>query len=82
MITLPMIRPGVIAAAVFAFISSFDEVVVALFVSGVNAATLPVQMWSGLLFEINPIVASVSTMLIGISVVALLLLASLRRKMA
>jgi len=80
LVTLPMISTGIAAGAVFAFITSFDEVVVALFISGVDAATLPVQMWSGLLFEINPIVASVSTMLIALSLVAMLMFASLRRR--
>jgi putative spermidine/putrescine transport system permease protein len=80
LVTLPLIRPGIIAGAIFAFITSFDEVVVALFLSGSNAVTLPVQMWSGLRFEINPVVASVSTMLIGLSVAGLAAMNLLRRK--
>jgi len=80
LVTLPIIRPGILAGALFAFITSFDEVVVALFISGVGAVTLPVQMWDGLRFEINPVVASASTLLIGLSVVVLILAAVLRRR--
>ena len=63
-VTLPALKPGVIAGAVFAFLTSFDEVVVALFISGVHAVTLPVQMWSGIRFEISPAVAAVACLLI------------------
>ncbi len=79
LVTLPLIRPGLIAAAIFAFIASFDEVVVALYISGSNAITLPVQMWSGLRFEINPVVAAVSSLLLGISILSLLAIGLLRR---
>jgi putative spermidine/putrescine transport system permease protein len=74
-----LIRPGLIVAAIFAFITSFDEVVVALYISGSGAITLPVQMWSGLRFEINPVVAAVSSLLLGISVASLLAIGLLRR---
>lgn len=63
LVTLPAIRPGVAAGAAFAFLTSFDEVVVALFISGIDAVTLPVQMWSGIRFEISPTVAAVSCLL-------------------
>jgi putative spermidine/putrescine transport system permease protein len=79
LVTLPLIRPGLIVAAIFAFITSFDEVVVALYISGSGAITLPVQMWSGLRFEINPVVAAVSSLLLGISVASLLAIGLLRR---
>ena len=79
LVTLPLIRPGLMVAAIFAFITSFDEVVVALYISGSNAITLPVQMWSGLRFEINPVVAAVSSLLLGISVLSLLAIGLLRR---
>ena len=81
LVTLPLIRPGLIVAAIFAFITSFDEVVVALYISGSGAITLPVQMWSGLRFEINPVVAAVSSLLLGISVASLLAIGVLRRMM-
>ncbi|HKF72897.1 MAG TPA: ABC transporter permease [Stellaceae bacterium] len=79
LVTLPLIRPGLIVAAIFAFITSFDEVVVALYISGSSAITLPVEMWSGLRFEINPVVAAVSSLLLGISVASLLAIGLLRR---
>lgn len=80
LVTLPVIRPGILAGALFAFITSFDEVVVAIFLSGTEAVTLPVRMWSGLRFEINPVVASASTLLIGLSVVVLVLATLVRRR--
>jgi putative spermidine/putrescine transport system permease protein len=79
LVTLPLIRPGLIVAAIFAFITSFDEVVVALYISGSSAITLPVEMWSGLRFEINPVVAAVSSLLLGLSLLILLAIALLRR---
>jgi putative spermidine/putrescine transport system permease protein len=79
LVTLPLIRPGLIVAAIFAFITSFDEVVIALYISGSQAITLPVQMWSGLRFEINPVVAAVSSLLLGLSTVSLLVIGLLRR---
>jgi putative spermidine/putrescine transport system permease protein len=63
-ITLPLIRPGVLVGALFAFITSFDELVVALFISGSGAVTLPRRMWDDLLFQIEPTIAAVSTLTI------------------
>lgn len=78
-VTLPAILPGVIAGAVFAFLTSFDEVVVALFVSGIDSVTLPVQMWNGIRFEISPAVAAASSILLALSIVILGIVALLRR---
>jgi len=66
-VTFPIIRPGVLAGALFAFISSFDELVVALFVSGTSAVTLPRKMWESIRFEIDPTIAAVSTILIALT---------------
>jgi putative spermidine/putrescine transport system permease protein len=77
-VTLPSILPGVLAGAVFAFLTSFDEVVVALFISGIDAITLPVQMWNGIRFEISPAVAAASSILLGLSIVILSAVALLR----
>jgi putative spermidine/putrescine transport system permease protein len=66
-VTLPIIRPGVFAGALFAFITSFDELIVALFVSGTGAVTLPRRMWDSLRLEIDPTIAAVSTILIAVS---------------
>jgi putative spermidine/putrescine transport system permease protein len=67
LVTLPAIRPGIVAGAAFAFLTSFDDVVVALFMSGIDATTLPVQMWNGIRFEISPAVAAVSSILLAFS---------------
>jgi len=63
-VKLPLIAPGIIAGALFAFIVSFDELVVTLFIGGVGARTLPVQLWDGIRTEITPIVAVASSVLI------------------
>jgi ABC-type spermidine/putrescine transport system permease subunit II len=72
-VTLPALLPGIAAGALFAFLTSFDDFVVALFLAGVGAVTLPVQMWSGIRFEISPIVAAASTVLLMMSCLLLLL---------
>ena len=66
-ITLPLIRPAVTVAALFAFLISFDEVVVASFLAGPETETLPVKMWSGIRFDLDPTLAAVSTVLMVIS---------------
>lgn len=71
-VTLPVIRPSVAAAALFAFVSSFDELVVTLFISGVSVITLPKKMWDGVRTEIDPTIAAVSSLLI-VTIVVLLL---------
>jgi putative spermidine/putrescine transport system permease protein len=63
-VTLPLILPGVLVGALFAFITSFDEVIVALFLSGSGAVTLPRRMWVDLRFAIDPTIAAVSTLTI------------------
>lgn len=79
-VTLPVIRPGVLAGAVFAFISSFDELIVALFVSGSTAVTLPRKMWDSIRFEIDPTIAAVSTLLIVFTGLLFLVAELLRRR--
>jgi putative spermidine/putrescine transport system permease protein len=78
-ITLPLILPGVAAGAVFAFIISWDEVVVALFLTSPIIRTLPVVMWSQVRAEISPTIAAVATILMAISMLALLSMFVLRR---
>jgi putative spermidine/putrescine transport system permease protein len=63
-ITLPVIAPGVISGALFAFATSFDEVVVTLFIAGPEQATLPRQMFTGIRENINPTIAAAATLLI------------------
>jgi len=79
-VTLPMIAPGVISGALFAFATSFDEVVVTLFLAGPEQATLPRQMFSGIRENLSPTIAAAATLLIGFSVVLLLTLEWLRRR--
>src|SRR5262249_52943269 len=67
-VTLPALRPAVISAAFLAFITSFDDVILALFLSGTSAKTLPVKMWEGIRFEIDPTIAAVSVMLMLITI--------------
>ncbi len=81
-VTLPIIHPGVISGALFAFITSFDEVVIAIFISGTSAITLPKQMWDGIRTELDPTIAAVSALLITMSILLLLALALLARRMA
>jgi putative spermidine/putrescine transport system permease protein len=78
-VTLPLIRPGILAGAVFAFITSFDELLVALFVSG-STMTLPRMMWQSLREDIDPTIAAVSTLLIALSSALLLAVELLRRR--
>ena len=70
-ITLPLIRPGVLVGALFAFITSFDELIVALFLSGQGAVTLPRRMWEDLRYAIDPTIAAVSTLTIVFTAVLL-----------
>lgn len=71
-VTLPLIRPSVISAALFAFLASFGEFLVSLFVIGSTRSTLPIQLWKGIRFETNPTIAAAATMLIVLSVLALI----------
>ena len=80
-VTLPLIRPGVLVGALFAFIHSFDELIVALFISGSGAVTLPRRMWDDLRFAIDPTIAAVSTLTIVLTA-ALMWGAHLLRKHA
>jgi ABC-type spermidine/putrescine transport system permease subunit I len=63
-VTLPQIRPGLIAAFLFAFITSFDDLTISLFITGGAMVTLPRQMWSDLLLIITPTLAAVSTVVL------------------
>jgi putative spermidine/putrescine transport system permease protein len=78
-VTFPLIRPGVITGALFAFITSFDEVVVAIFITGSRAVTLPRQMWDGIRISINPTISAVASLLIVFSIFLLLSTEMLRR---
>ena len=79
-IEMPLILPGVISGALFAFITSFDEVVIVLFVGGPEQFTLPRQMWSGIRQEISPTILSAATILVIISILLLTTVELLRRR--
>ena len=79
-VTLPLIRPGVISGALFAFITSFDEVVLVLFLAGPNQRTIPRQMFAGLREQINPTILAVATLLVLVSACLLITLELLQRR--
>ena len=79
-ITLPIILPGVVAGAIFAFITSWDEVVVAIFMTSARFRTLPVEMWEQVRQVVDPTVAAVSTTLLVVTTGLLLLLVFVRRQ--
>ena len=79
-ITLPLILPGVISGALFAFVTSFDEVVVVLFLAGLENTTIPIQMWVGLREQLSPTILAVATCLIIMSTLILVSAELLRRR--
>lgn len=78
-VVAPLALPGVVSAALFSFLTSFDELVISLFLAGIRAETLPVRIWNSLLLEVEPTIAAVSTLLIAMTVLALTVDAALRR---
>jgi putative spermidine/putrescine transport system permease protein len=62
-ITLPLIAPGIATGGIFAFATSFDEVIVILFIGGVEQRTIPRQMWTGIRDQINPSILAMATLL-------------------
>jgi putative spermidine/putrescine transport system permease protein len=79
-VVMPLIMPGVISGALFAFVTSFDEVVVVLFVADHTQQTIPRQMWNGIREQISPQILSVATILVIISVALLTTVELLRRR--
>lgn len=77
-VKLPLIAPGVVSGAVFAFATSFDEVVVVLFLGGVEQRTVPRQMWSGVREQLSPTILAMATVLTVMSILLLLTLEVLR----
>lgn len=78
-VTLPLIRGGLLAAFLFAFITSFDELTIAIFLSGGLATTLPKQMWDDMILQLNPTLAAVSTVVFLMVTMLLLLSERFRR---
>jgi len=81
-VVIPLIRPGVISGGLFAFVTSFDEVVLVLFLAGPEQRTIPRQMFSGLREQINPTILAVATLLVVLSAALLFTLEALRRRSA
>ena len=79
-VQLPLIAPGVISGALFAFATSFDEVVVVLFMASVEQRTIPRQMWAGIREQISPAILAVATFLVVFAVLLLAVVAWLRKR--
>lgn len=71
-VTLPLLLPGIATTAILTFLTSFDEVVIAIFLSNTNTVTLPKKMWEGVWLEITPTIAAASSVLIVLTVVIFL----------
>jgi len=79
-VILPLVLPGVISGALFAFVTSLDEVVVVLFLAGPEQTPITVRMFSGLREEISPTILALATILVGISILLLSTLEMIRRR--
>ncbi|WP_438997466.1 ABC transporter permease [Candidatus Puniceispirillum sp.] len=79
-VQMPLIIPGVISGGLFAFITSFDEVVAVLFLASPEQRTIPRQMWSGIREQISPTILAVATLLVILSVILLTVIELLRRR--
>ncbi|HEX7935510.1 MAG TPA: ABC transporter permease [Paraburkholderia sp.] len=79
-VKLPIIAPGVVSGALFAFATSFDEIVVALFLTGPDQRTVPRQMWAGIREQLSPTILAVACLLVVISTLLLITLELLRRR--
>ena len=78
---MPLIMPGVISGGLFAFVTSFDEVVVVLFLAEPEQRTIPRQMWSGLREQVSPTILAVATILVILSFILLSTLELSRRRL-
>jgi putative spermidine/putrescine transport system permease protein len=81
-VTLPVLRPGMLVGALFAFLSSFNEAVVVIFIGGREATTLPKKMYESIRLESDPVIAVVSTLLVSGVVLGVLVSVFLRRRSA
>ena len=79
-VQLPVIAPGVVSGALFAFATSFDEVVTVLFMGGIEQRTIPREMWAGIREQISPAILAVATLLIAFAVAFMLVVEWLRRR--
>jgi putative spermidine/putrescine transport system permease protein len=79
-VIVPLILPGVVSGALFAFVTSFDEVVIVLFLADYDQRTIPIQMWGGIREQLSPTILAVATLLIAASVVMMAMVELLRRR--
>ena len=79
-VVLPIALPGVLSAALFAFLASFDELLISLFLAGVRAQTLPVRIWNSLNLQVEPTIAAVSAFLIAVTTLILVAEGILRQR--
>jgi len=79
-VIMPLILPGVISGALFAFITSFDEVVIVMFMASLDQLTIPKQMWAGIRQEISPVILCMATCLVALSIFLLTTVEILRRR--
>ncbi|TIU62858.1 MAG: ABC transporter permease, partial [Mesorhizobium sp.] len=80
-ITLPSIRIGIFSAAIFSFLASWDEVVVAIFMASPTLQTLPVKIWGSLRSDLTPVIAAASSLLVALTLALMVVTALLRRKL-
>lgn len=81
-VTLPVLRPGLLIGALFAFLHSFNEAVVAIFIAGRDASTLPKKMFESIRLESDPVLAVVSTLLTGAVLAGVLISLCVRQRSA
>lgn len=79
-VILPLIFPGLVSGALFAFATSFDEVVIVLFMSGPEQRTLPLEMFSGIRENISPTITVVAVILTALSILLLIVVEGMRRR--
>jgi putative spermidine/putrescine transport system permease protein len=79
-IILPLILPGVLSGALFAFVASFDELIITILLAGSENRTLPRQIWSGVREEVSPVITAVATLLMAFAVLAMLIMEWMRRR--
>jgi len=78
-VTLPVIRPSLISGGILAFMTSFDEVIIAIYICGTSAVTLPKQMWDGMIREIEPTITAVASLIVGVTILLMMLMGVLRK---
>jgi putative spermidine/putrescine transport system permease protein len=81
-VTLPSIKIGIFSAAIFAFLASWDEVVVAIFMASPTLQTLPVKIWGSLRQDLSPVIAAASSLLVLLTLSLMIVTAVIRRKLS